>query len=47
MEPSSTYLLVGLSGIELGSHQRFAIPFLWAASVVMTLAAVALGLFRP
>ncbi len=41
----ATFLVAGLSGIELGAHQRFAIPWLFAASVVMTLAAVMLGLF--
>jgi CitMHS family citrate-Mg2+:H+ or citrate-Ca2+:H+ symporter len=41
----ATYLIVGLAGVELGDHQRFAIPFLFAASVVMTLACVALGVF--
>ncbi|WP_066459452.1 CitMHS family transporter [Castellaniella caeni] len=41
----ATFLLVGLCGLELGVHQRFAIPFLLAISVVMTLAAVAFGLF--
>ncbi len=35
----ATFLVVGLSGIELGQHQRFAVPFLFAASVTMTLAA--------
>jgi CitMHS family citrate-Mg2+:H+ or citrate-Ca2+:H+ symporter len=39
----STFLLVGLSGIELGEHQRFSIPFLWGASIAMTLACLALG----
>ncbi len=39
----ATFLVVGLSGIELGAHQRFAFPFLLAASVVMTLAAVVMG----
>lgn len=39
----ATFLLVGLSGVELGDHQKFAIPYLFAASVVMTLAAVAFG----
>ncbi|MEO6528371.1 MAG: citrate:proton symporter [Gemmatimonadaceae bacterium] len=39
----STFLLVGLTGVELGAHQRFSIPLLWATSIVMTLAAVALG----
>jgi CitMHS family citrate-Mg2+:H+ or citrate-Ca2+:H+ symporter len=39
----ATFLLVGLTGIDLADHQRFTIPLLWGASVVMTLAAVALG----
>jgi CitMHS family citrate-Mg2+:H+ or citrate-Ca2+:H+ symporter len=42
----ATYLLVGLSGVELGDHQKFAIPYLFAASIVMTFAAVAFGVFR-
>ena len=41
----ATFLVVGLSGIELSAHQRFSIPYLLAASVVMTLAAVAFGVF--
>ena len=41
----STFLLVGLSGVELGRHQRFSIPWLWATSVVMAVTAVALGVF--
>ena len=32
----STFLLVGLAGVELGAHQRFSIPLLWATSIVMT-----------
>jgi citrate-Mg2+:H+ or citrate-Ca2+:H+ symporter, CitMHS family len=39
----ATFLVVGLSGIELGAHQRFSIPYLLLASVVMTIAAVLLG----
>ena len=39
----ATFLVVGLSGIELGAHQRFAFPFLLGASVVMTAAAVLMG----
>jgi CitMHS family citrate-Mg2+:H+ or citrate-Ca2+:H+ symporter len=39
----ATFLIVGLAGIELRDHQRFAFPFLFAASVVMTAAAVAVG----
>jgi CitMHS family citrate-Mg2+:H+ or citrate-Ca2+:H+ symporter len=41
----STFLLIGLSGIDLAEHQRFTIPWLFAASVVMTIAAVILGVF--
>ncbi len=41
----STFLLVGLVGIDLADHQRYTIPWLFATSVVMTLAAVAFGLF--
>ena len=32
------------AGIELGDHQRFTMPFLFGASVLMTLACVALGI---
>jgi citrate-Mg2+:H+ or citrate-Ca2+:H+ symporter, CitMHS family len=36
----STFLVVGLSEISLAQHQRFTIPYLFAASLLMTLAAV-------
>ena len=39
----STFLLVGLTGVDLGAHQRFSIPLLWATSIVMALAAAAFG----
>jgi CitMHS family citrate-Mg2+:H+ or citrate-Ca2+:H+ symporter len=39
----ATFLIVGLAGIELRDHQRFAFPLLFAASVVMTVVAVAVG----
>jgi CitMHS family citrate-Mg2+:H+ or citrate-Ca2+:H+ symporter len=39
----ATFLLVGLTGIELDAHQRFSIPLLWGASVVMLLTCLALG----
>ncbi|TBW34861.1 citrate transporter [Siculibacillus lacustris] len=39
----ATFLVVGLSQIELRDHQRFAFKYLFASSVVMTLAAVASG----
>jgi CitMHS family citrate-Mg2+:H+ or citrate-Ca2+:H+ symporter len=41
----ATFLLVGLTGIELGEHQRFTGPLLFAATLVMTAAAVAFGVF--
>jgi len=40
----ATYLVVGLSGITLAQHQRYTIPFLFGASLLMTAAAVALRL---
>lgn len=43
----STFLLIGLSGLDLAEHQRFTIPWLFAASLVMTAAAVAFGVFAP
>lgn len=41
----ATFLVVGLAGIDLGDHQKFTIPFLFAASVVMTLACILFGVF--
>jgi CitMHS family citrate-Mg2+:H+ or citrate-Ca2+:H+ symporter len=41
----ATFLVVGLTRIELAEHQRFSIPLLWGASVVMTLACVVLRVF--
>jgi CitMHS family citrate-Mg2+:H+ or citrate-Ca2+:H+ symporter len=41
----ATFLVVGLCGIDLAEHQRFTAPFLFAASVLMTLACVAFGVF--
>jgi citrate-Mg2+:H+ or citrate-Ca2+:H+ symporter, CitMHS family len=41
----STFLLVELSGISLAEHQRFSIPFLFAASVIMTFVCVLLKIF--
>jgi len=39
----ATFLVVGLTGIELSEHQRFTGPLLFAATLVMTATAVALG----
>lgn len=41
----ATFLVCGLTGIDLADHQRFTFPFLLAASVVMTLACVVFGVF--
>jgi CitMHS family citrate-Mg2+:H+ or citrate-Ca2+:H+ symporter len=41
----ATFLVCGLTGIDLADHQKFTFPFLLAASVVMTLACVLLGVF--
>ena len=41
----ATFLIVGLTGVELGDHQKFTIPFLFGASVLMTVACVIFGVF--
>lgn len=41
----ATFLVCGLSGIDLADHQKFTFPLLLAASVVMTFASVAIGVF--
>ncbi len=41
----ATFLLVGLTGLELGEHQKFSIPFLLGASLIMTVACVIFGVF--
>jgi citrate-Mg2+:H+ or citrate-Ca2+:H+ symporter, CitMHS family len=41
----ATFLIVGLTGIDLAEHQRFTAPLLLAASLVMTLACVLFGVF--
>lgn len=41
----ATFLLVGLVGIDLGEHQRFTIPYLFATTVFMTCVAALIGLF--
>ena len=42
----ATFLIVGLAGVELRDHQKFASPFLFGASVWMTLVCVVAGIFR-
>jgi CitMHS family citrate-Mg2+:H+ or citrate-Ca2+:H+ symporter len=41
----ATFLVVGLCEIDLAVHQRFTAPYLLAASVLMTIACVVLGVF--
>lgn len=41
----ATYLVVGLAGVELREHQKFSFPFLFGASVLMTLVCVVIGVF--
>ncbi|ODC02197.1 citrate transporter [Terasakiispira papahanaumokuakeensis] len=41
----ATFLLIGLVGVDLADHQRFTIPILFAASVIMTLTCVVTGVF--
>lgn len=41
----ATFLIVGLTGIELGEHQKFSIPFLWASTIIMTIVCAIIGVF--
>ncbi|AKE60418.1 CitMHS family transporter [Citrobacter farmeri] len=41
----ATFLLVSLASVDLADHQKFSIPVLWAASVIMTFAAALTGVF--
>jgi CitMHS family citrate-Mg2+:H+ or citrate-Ca2+:H+ symporter len=41
----ATFLLVGLTRVELAEHQKFSIPYLFGTSVVMTVAAVLFRIF--
>ncbi len=41
----ATFLLTGLCEIDLDKHQRFSIPYLFGASLVMTLAALLFRVF--
>lgn len=39
----STFLLVGLAGVDLGDHQRFIFKWAFGTSVIMTIIAVITG----
>ena len=41
----ATFLIVGLTGVELGDHQKFTAPFLFGASLLMTVACLIFGVF--
>ncbi|MCP5144387.1 MAG: citrate transporter [Gammaproteobacteria bacterium] len=40
----ATFLLVGLTGVDLAEHQRYTIPWLFATSIFMTVCATLAGL---
>ena len=42
----ATFLLTGLSGVELGDHQRRTIPYAFGVTLLMAAAALATGAFR-
>ena len=42
----ATFLLVGLAGVDLADHQRRTIPYAFAVTVIMTVAALATGAVR-
>ena len=41
----ATFLVCGLTGIDLADHQKFTFPLLFGASIAMTIACVVLGIF--
>ncbi|WP_211463065.1 CitMHS family transporter [Collimonas silvisoli] len=41
----ATFLVAGLAGIDLADHQKYTFKYLFAASVIMTIACVAIGVF--
>jgi citrate-Mg2+:H+ or citrate-Ca2+:H+ symporter, CitMHS family len=43
----STFLLVGLADVDLADHQKRTIPYAFAVTGIMTLAALASGAIRP
>ncbi|MCW7988495.1 citrate transporter [Streptomyces platensis subsp. clarensis] len=42
---ASTFILIGMSGVQLGEHQRFIFRWAFATTLVMTAAAVLTGAF--
>ena len=41
----ATFLITGLTGVELAEHQKFSIPFLWLATIIMTITCALIGIF--
>ena len=41
----ATFLVAGLAGIDLADHQKYTFKYLFAASIVMTITCVLLGIF--
>jgi CitMHS family citrate-Mg2+:H+ or citrate-Ca2+:H+ symporter len=39
----STFLLIGLAGVEFGEHQRKTIPYAFAVTIVMLIVAIVIG----
>ena len=42
---ATTFLLTGLTGIDLADHQRFSMKYAFLTTLVMTLVALLLGVF--
>ena len=40
---ASTFLLLGLSGVELGDHQKHTLPLAWLVSIIMLVVALVTG----
>jgi CitMHS family citrate-Mg2+:H+ or citrate-Ca2+:H+ symporter len=40
---AATFLLIGLTGVELGEHQKKTIPLAWLISLVMLAVSVLIG----
>lgn len=41
----ATFLVAGLAGVDLADHQKYTFKYLFAASIVMTISCIALGIF--
>ncbi|MEZ5070781.1 MAG: hypothetical protein R2751_07390 [Bacteroidales bacterium] len=42
---ATTFLLIGLTGIELADHQRYTFLYAFLTTIVMTLACILFGVF--